>query len=254
MKNIYESALKVWKEMARIETANSTVNEINIHKEFMNLFQPGCSYYFLFNIIRGEFDFISDEIKEVLGFEPKEITAFEFLNRIHPEDHPYFVAFEHNLHLFYQTLSLEQIPKYKTQYSFRIKDIHGNYRIILHQLIIIQYDDDKNLLRSIAIHSDISHLIVQHKPILSFIGMEGEPSYYNVPLNNFILIPTKELFSSREKAIIKLIVEGNISHSIAQILSISIHTVNTHRKKILSKSKCSNWNEISSKALQNGWI
>lgn len=240
--------------MAQVDAANSTANEINIHKEFLNLFQPGSSYYFLFNINRGEFEFISDEIKEILGFEPKQLTAFEFLNRIHPEDHPYFVAFEQNLHLFYQTLSLEQIPKYKTQYSFRIQDIHGNYRIILHQLNIIQYDDDKNLLRSIGIHSDITHLIVQHKPILSFIGMDGEASYYNVPIGDFVFIPEKELFTAREKAIIKLVVEGNASNSVAQILSISIHTVTTHRKNILRKSKCSNWIEVSSKAIQNGWI
>lgn len=254
MKNIYQSALKVWKDMAKVEANTSNVIDINDYMKYINLFQPGCSYFFLFNSNKEEFEFISDEIKEILGFEPKELTAFEFLKRIHPEDHPYFVAFEQNLHLFYKTLQLEQISRYKTQYSFRIKDVAGNYRVILHQLVVIQFDTDKNLLRSIGIHSDISHLIVQHKPILSFIGMDGEPSYYNVPVDKSNFIPSKGLFSIREKEIIKLIVEGSNSCKIAEILSISVHTVHTHRKNILNKSKCNNWIEVSSLAIQNGWV
>lgn len=43
------------------------------------------------------------------------------------------------------------------------------------------------------------------------------------------------LLSKREKELIKLIVEGKSSYAIAEILYLSIHTVNNHRKNIIRK-------------------
>ena len=43
-------------------------------------------------------------------------------------------------------------------------------------------------------------------------------------------------FSGREFEIIKLIESGLNSQQIAEKISLSIHTVNTHRKNILSKA------------------
>lgn len=254
MENIYDRVLKVWKDIAPFEITYSVSQEINLQKQIINLFQPGNSYYFIFNVNKGEFEFISDEIKEVLGYAPNELTAFDFLNKIHPEDQPYFIIFEEKIRPFFQSLTLSQIPKYKVQYNFRIQNKKGDYQTILHQLIVIQYDDNKNLLHSLGIHSDISHLNLQQKPSLSFIGMEGEPSYFNISVDNFVLTPSKELFSHREKQIIKLVIAGNNSTEIANVLSLSIHTVNTHRKNILKKSKCNNWVEISLKAMENSWV
>lgn len=253
MNNIYERALKVWKDIAPEDAKKSFSQEINLHKKIINFFQPGPTYYFIFNINKGEFEFVSNEIKEILGYETDEITAYEFLNKIHPEDQSYFITFEEKLHVFFRSLAITQIPKYKVQYNFRVQNKAGKYLSLLHQLIIIQHDEH-HLLRSLGIHSNVSHLNLQYKPSLSFIGMEGEPSYYNVPVDDFILLPAKELFSPREKEVMKLIVEGNNSTKISKILFISVHTVNTHRKNILKKTNCKNWVEISGKALKNGWV
>jgi DNA-binding CsgD family transcriptional regulator len=43
------------------------------------------------------------------------------------------------------------------------------------------------------------------------------------------------MLSTREKEIIRLIVEGRSSYEIAQMLFRSIHTINTHRKNIIHK-------------------
>jgi len=43
------------------------------------------------------------------------------------------------------------------------------------------------------------------------------------------------MLSSREKEVIRLIVEGKSSYEIAQLLFRSIHTINTHRKNIIHK-------------------
>jgi DNA-binding CsgD family transcriptional regulator len=253
MINIYEKVLKVWKDIAPEEAKVTFSQEIDLQNKIIKFFQPGPTYYFIFNVNKGEFEFISNEIKEILGYENDEISAYEFLNKIHPDDQPYFITFEEKLNRFFRTLTFEQIPKYKVQYTFRVQNKKGKYLTMLHQLIIIQFDD-KNLIRSLGIHSDISHLNLKYKPSLSFIGMEGEPSYYNVPIDDVVLLPAKELFTLREKELIRLIVEGNNSIKISELLFISVHTVETHRKNILKKTDCKNWIEISGKAIKNCWI
>lgn len=50
--------------------------------------------------------------------------------------------------------------------------------------------------------------------------------------------------TSREKEIIKLIVDGNSSCTIAEMLFISINTVNNHRKNILGKLQAKSLSEL----------
>ncbi|RZJ99183.1 MAG: LuxR family transcriptional regulator [Flavobacterium sp.] len=53
---------------------------------------------------------------------------------------------------------------------------------------------------------------------------------------------------------LKLIVEGKSSNSIAAQLFISIHTVNIHRKNILFKAGAKNALDLMRKSLNEGWI
>ncbi|MFC5282089.1 LuxR C-terminal-related transcriptional regulator [Pedobacter alpinus] len=254
MNNIYYKAKQVWNSLTPIPSKTSIASEIDPQKKFINFFQPGPTYYFIFNLSVGEFDFISKEIFEILGYQPNEINAYDFVNKIHPEDQPFFAAFEHKIHSFYHSLSAEKLTKYKFQYTFRVLDNFGNYKNILHQTFTLEYNIENNFTKSLGFHSDISHLNLKGEPLLSFIGMDGEPSYYNVPLDQNTFIPVKEVFTVREKEIMKLVAEGNRSAKIAHLLNISVHTVNTHRKNILKKTDSSNWFEASSKAIKNGWI
>ena len=45
------------------------------------------------------------------------------------------------------------------------------------------------------------------------------------------------MLSKREKEVVKLVAEGHNSKHIAQRLNISVHTVYTHRKNIIEKTK-----------------
>ncbi|WP_214227671.1 helix-turn-helix transcriptional regulator [Pedobacter sp. B4-66] len=57
------------------------------------------------------------------------------------------------------------------------------------------------------------------------------------------------LLSKREKDIIKLIVQGRSSSDISEILYISIHTVNNHRKNIIRKLEINNLCELTKFAI-----
>lgn len=251
----YDKAKQVWKEIAKQGSYQPLDFQIEIHKKLLNIFQPGDYYYFIFHVRNGEFEYISPQIENILGYEA-DIKANEFLSRIHPDDQFYFIEFEKKLHSFFSQLSLDQITKYKVQYDFRIKDRNQNYKRILHQLVIIEFDDDKNLLRSLGIHTEVSHLIADDsRPRLSFIGLENQPSFYNINIaKNNALRLSKEFLSTKEKEILKLVVEGKTTKEISETLHKSIHTINTHRKNIFQKTESKTIAELVSNCIKNNWI
>lgn len=248
----YDNVKKVWHEIAKKNDTQDVTFQVELYKKLIDFFQVGSYYYFIFNVQKAEFEYINENIYTVLGYN-SDILAADFLKNIHPEDQLYFINFEKELNVFFRNLELDKIGKYKVQYDFRIKNANNTYKRILHQLMIIHYDDDKNLLLSFGVHTDITHIKEKGIPKLSFIGLEGEPSYHNVKVIS-VLNPTKGILSKREKEILELIIQGNKSHAIAALLCISKLTVDSHRKNILKKTKCKNVSELISKSFQNGWV
>ena len=136
----------------------------------------------------------------------------------------------------------------------RLKTTEGIYKWILMQTVTIQTDELGAVIRVIGVQTDITHLKTNNEPSgLSFLGLDGEPSYYNVP-TDAIFTQTKEILSKREKEILNLIVQGHNSYSIASLLHISKYTVDTHRKNIIKKTNSGNVSELIAKTFQNGWL
>ncbi len=124
---------------------------------------------------------------------------------------------------------------------------------MLYQGVMLEHDQNGRLLRSLAVHTDITYLKQEGKPVLSFIGMNGEPSYVDIGGQN-IFIESKEDLTIREKQVLKLLMEGKLSKEISCILNISKQTVDTHRKNMLHKKNLSNTAELVGKAITYGWI
>jgi DNA-binding CsgD family transcriptional regulator len=91
---------------------------------------------------------------------------------------------------------------------------------------------------------------------ISFVGINGEPSYYSLSTDpNTILQPQKDLvLSKREKEIVKLLSEGLASKQISDILHISSHTVDTHRRNLLKKTGAKNTLELVVICLKKGLL
>jgi len=63
-----------------------------------------------------------------------------------------------------------------------------------------------------------------------------------------------EELTTREKQVITMVAEGKKSKEIAELLSISIRTVEHHRANIMKKTKIGNTAELIKYALQKGYI
>ncbi|MEJ7693629.1 LuxR C-terminal-related transcriptional regulator [Daejeonella sp.] len=196
---------------------------------------------------------MSEGVTKILGYSPDEVTLSFFLDIIHPDDKPYFLNFESKIAAFFTSLPYDKIKKYKTQYDIRIRTKNNKYICILQQAVQIEYDE-ANFYRTFDLQTDISHIKMESTPCLSIIGLDGEPSYYNVQNDTETSTKSYDLFTRRERDISKRIVEGRNSKEIADELYISLHTVNTHRKNILIKADCKSPVELVIKSIREGWV
>ncbi|OOQ57504.1 LuxR family transcriptional regulator [Mucilaginibacter pedocola] len=174
------------------------------------------------------------------------------MDRIHPDDKPYFLGFEAQAITFFKRLPVEKIKNYKAQYDLRLRNKSDGYNRILIQYVASNYDGE-NFYHSFHVHTDISHIKPEGIPCFSLIGLDGEPSFYNIQSPG-LLLRSADPFTKREREVLKCIVEGNNTRQIAERLFISLHTVSTHRKNILAKAAAKTPVELVSKAINEGWI
>ena len=244
---------KMFKWFANESAPGLMRSEFEFYKKLWNFFLVGDSYYFLINHHSLTFEFVSKEVEDIMGYLPSEFDIPFMNGKIHADDRSWFLAFGNSMVDFFTQLPVDKLMKYKVRYDIRFRKKNGDYARILYQGILLEHDERGRILRSLGVHSDITYLKQEGRPILSFIGMEGEPSYLDVASNN-IFIESKEDLTRREKQVLKLLIEGKLSKEISSILKISKQTVDTHRKNMLHKKNLSNTGELIGKAIRYGWI
>jgi DNA-binding CsgD family transcriptional regulator len=244
---------KIFKWLGNESVPSVQKIELDFYKKLWDLFLTGDSYYFIINHHNLMFEYVSKEVEDVMGYLPSEFDIPFMNGKLHPDDRSWFLVFGSTIVDFFSQLPLEKLMKYKVRYDIRFQKKNGDYARILYQGILIEHDEKGRFLRTLSVHSDITYLKQEGRPVLSFIGLEGEPSYRDVASNN-IYVESKEELTRREKQVLKLLIEGRLSKQISSILKISKQTVDTHRKNMLRKNNLSNTGELIGKAIRNGWI
>jgi len=249
--NIFDELRQIWKDIPKDHKLRDLTFDIKLHKKLLEIFQVGSYYYFVVNVRRSTFEVVSQEIETVLGYPLCDIDLPFYLSKIHPSDIPIFLNFEAAVERFFKRLSGNKLFKYKIQYDYRIMKADGKYIRMLHQYVIVNHDADD--VKTFAIATDISHLKDEVRPMLSFVGLEGEPSFYNVDVQN-LFKPEKHIFTRREQQILHALGNGLSSSEISEVLNISKLTVDSHRKNMLRKANARSTTEIVKLAFENGWI
>lgn len=63
-----------------------------------------------------------------------------------------------------------------------------------------------------------------------------------------------DLLSAREREVLQLISEGRTNKDIAQLLSLSVHTVDSHRSRLMEKLNLNSTGELVRFAIRNGLV
>lgn len=204
----------------------------------------GLKDAFIINFLKSEIECISG-VDDILGYSAERFSFAVFFEMIHPDDLPFiFSAYKRVLKCIFDCEDKNSKLSVSFIASFRIKNSKGNYRHILNKTSVIELVDG-TITRVINTSTDISDLNLRPYASIDFkmgnnIGFsENKKDIQHAP--DYV-----SLFSKREMSVIRLIAEGKKSSEIAEILGISIKTVNTHRRNILGKSDGHNIIEVIS--------
>lgn len=218
-------------------------------------FAAGTFYYFIHCSTHADFSFVSDSINNVLGYNKEDFTPGFLAKILHPDDKNQFGDKELiSLSFLKKQISVEEISSLKVAFLLRLKHAKGKYITLLHQARPIRVSEAGKILETIYVHTDISYLNVSVDNRVSIISKNNH-SQISIDATTNKLLPRNCLmknFSSRELEIIKYVGQGMNVNEIADILFISPHTVSTHKKNILRKSKCQNFTELIARCIKEG--
>src|ERR1700727_1035781 len=120
-------ATTIWEKAAGKAYPEQLQIELDLYKKLFNFFQVGDYYYLFFNLAILDLELVSDEIIQVLGYQPTEFTLNAFLDKVHPDDRPWVLNFENKTAGYLATLPADKLMKYKIRYDFRIQKNTGDY-------------------------------------------------------------------------------------------------------------------------------
>ncbi|RAJ08586.1 PAS domain-containing protein [Chitinophaga skermanii] len=244
---------KLWQSLAKHVLPGEFDFKFDVQQHLLNIFHVEEYYYFIFNTGTGTLEFVSPQVSNVLGYTAEEFDSMQFLRCIHPDDQFWFLNFQNMIAEFFMNLPPGKVMHYKIRSDFRLRKKDGEYVRILSQVTVLQTNEIGSLLRGFGVHTDITHLKKDGRPMLSFIGMNGEPSYIDVEVKP-VFLSFKELISPREKQILQLLIQGKTSKEIAIALGNTKQTVDKQRKNMLVKTNTKSSAELVVKAIREGWI
>jgi len=179
--------------------------------------------------------FNSSNLGTALGYSPQEIENGEenFLDaKIHPDD---LIGLLQNgiiLLKLYFNFSIEEKLNHKLVSEYRILNAANNYVRVIEQQQVLELDKNGNLWLGLSIF-DISP---NQKNMDE--GIKSEMLNFRTgKITPFIeqLTEITNPLTKREIEILKLVKEGFLSKEISDKLTISFHTVNTHRQRVIEK-------------------
>ena len=156
-----------------------------------------------------------------------------FYSRMHPDD----ISFVFDtLCLAIEFLLLvppEERKNYKIIYDFRLKDNNGEYIRFIQQLLPLELDSRGNIWLMLMINDIVpgQNNFIKQQRRLVHIGT-GKLFLFNDQED----LKSKSILSKREIEILELLAKGMASKNVADELSLSINTINNHRRRILEKT------------------
>ena len=206
-------------------------------------------FFFMINLPECKIEYVSDNISNVLGIAPHQITLKKLYSFIHPQDlTPILVASKKLIEFLYNNLHTLQPNQLIATFDYRIKTKKGYYIRVLSQNSMISKNHTEKTCKIITLHSDISHYKTNQRIKFDLINY-GDSIDFTFPdeeLNNMAMF-----FTPREREVLTLLVSGRNSTEIGKELYISKHTVDTHRRHMLTKTHLCNTAELVAFAVNN---
>lgn len=216
----YAKMLNIYKGIAcnyaRMENAIAVLSDWHTNESYI--------YY-------GGFSQMLGIEKDVKDSKVASIWEEEIFKIVHPDD----LAEKHLQELCFYNFVKRQPKKKRTDYylmsKLRMKNKRDSYIPVLHRIFYVSMPTNDTLWLALCLYTPLAFDIPAKCMIINSIDEHvTELEEYN----------NEKILSVREKQVLKLIDKGLMSKDIAEMLSISIYTVNRHRQEILGKLQVKN--------------
>lgn len=199
----------------------------------------------------------SGELAALLGIADapqvyKEIGSSDedvIYNRLHPADLVEKRMLEYEFFKFVNPLPPTEKVRYKATCRIRVRDKEGHY-VILDNSTQIMKSSPAGKIWLILCCYDLSPCQEWENGIGAHIKNNGSGEVIRLSFSD----RKGRILTAREKEILLLIRDGKPSKQIADVLGISIHTVNRHRQNIIEKLSVGNSVEAITAATSMGLI
>jgi DNA-binding CsgD family transcriptional regulator len=192
----------------------------------------------IFDTCKREIVFYSSNFGRLLGYSPSDYEKTGqnfFVEKIHPEDLSKLSSLSVSIWKLFNSFSENDKLDHKMISEYRMLNSDNKYIRLIEQYQVIELDNKGQIWLMMGV-VDVSPDQEEYNGIKCqllnfktgrFVPIEPTPN------------PQIEL-TKREIEILKLVKEGLISKEISSRLSISLHTVNTHRQRFLAKLGANN--------------
>ncbi len=215
------------------------------------LAEVGNSGITVFDLHKKEHVFASYNFGDLFGYDMqlvnKQGTDY-FDSRVHPEDLVELTRNGISLLKFFYQIPKEDRFNYKFVSEYRILGSGEKYVRIIEQHQPLELDKHGNLWLGLAVLDVSPNQNTEHGIKMQVINCKTGQI---LPLISESKSPE---LSKREIEILSLVKQGFMSKEISEKLFISIHTVNTHRQRILEKLNVDNSMEAVGYALRLGLV
>ncbi len=156
-------------------------------------------------------------------------------SRIHPEDIVDKRMLEYEFFRHVDSLPASRKTDFKATCRFRIKDRNGNYIYVENSTRVLRLSPEGKVWLILCCYN-LSPTQELTPGIRAHIMDTLTGSIKEIALSG----RRTRILTDREKQILSLIKDGKLSKEIADMLGISVHTVNRHRQNILEKLSVGN--------------
>lgn len=216
------------------------------------LAQVGNNGITVFDFSKKSHIFTSYNFSSLFGYDLNEIEKVGneyFDSKIHPDDFGKLMQYGVAAMRFFFDLPVEERKNYKGISEYRILNAEGKYVRIVEQHQVLELDKYGNVWLVLSV-LDLSPNQESYEGIKS--QLLNFKTGKLLPVN---IDPVKGVdLSDRQIEILQLVKDGLLSKEISDKLSISVHTVNTHRQRILEKLEVDNSHEAVNYAMRLGLI
>jgi DNA-binding CsgD family transcriptional regulator len=245
---------KAWEQYSRdfipLQVTRKSAPSRFSNSQFNYIMDVSPVVTFIINHTSVSYEYLSENTFSVLGYSPKEFikggVAFG-LSIIEP-------SHSDALHNFIIPTLFEYVKKFsergeldKVNFSFNYKVKKKNGAIVwIHETMsVIEVNEKGGPVLSLFHLIDITNSKKDEKIDFCVNKRSKNGQHTLIHSSSYALTKTTTSFlTEREEDVLRLIGKGYSSKQIAVHLEISIHTVNTHRKNMLEKSKCKNCSEL----------